>query len=154
MSETSSGSIGRRNFLGGSALISFFTAIVAAAAGIARLPKPAVLPGPRQRYKIGHAEDYPVGLPVKLEKERLFVVRDSEGLYAISAVCTHLGCIVSETATGFNCPCHGSHFDASGNVASGPAPRALTWLHISRSPDGQLLVDAEREVPQGTRFAV
>ena len=69
-------------------------------------------------------------------------------------MCTHLGCIVAQSAQGFACPCHGSKFDTKGNVVGGPAPRALPWLEVSRAADGQLLVLADNEVPAGTRFKV
>lgn len=154
MAETPNQPVTRRSFLGWSALASFFAAVATAVAGIARLPKPAVLPGPRRRYKIGFPEDYPIGPPVKLEQQLLFIFHDDRGWYAISAICTHLGCIVRELQSGFDCPCHGSRFDRMGTVTAGPAPRPLAWLDIRRSPDGQLIVDADREVPPGTRYAV
>ena len=43
-------------------------------------------------------------------------------------VCTHLGCVpISNAAitTGWFCPCHGSHYDASGRIRKGPAPYNL-----------------------------
>ena len=48
-------------------------------------------------------------------------------------VCTHLGCIPLGTSSGENkgdfdgwfCPCHGSHYDTSGRIRKGPAPRNL-----------------------------
>ena len=70
----------------------------------------------------------------------------------MSMVCTHLGCIVGESAEGFKCPCHGSRFDPVGDVLGGPAPRPLRWLEVSRAADGSLVVDAKREVPQGTFY--
>ncbi len=46
-----------------------------------------------------------------------------------SGVCTHLGCVpVGEGAgdfSGWFCPCHGSHYDASGRIRRGPAPENL-----------------------------
>lgn len=47
---------------------------------------------------------------------------------ALSAVCTHQGCLITNYDSGssqFVCPCHGSHYDVNGNVVSGPAPSAL-----------------------------
>lgn len=48
-------------------------------------------------------------------------------------VCTHLGCVPLGAAEGeakgefggYFCPCHGSHYDASGRIRKGPAPRNL-----------------------------
>ena len=46
----------------------------------------------------------------------------------VIGVCTHLGCIpVSNQGDfgGYYCPCHGSHYDASGRIRKGPAPLNL-----------------------------
>lgn len=40
-------------------------------------------------------------------------------------VCTHLGCVPNTNEDGWFCPCHGSQYDLSGRVLSGPAPRNL-----------------------------
>ena len=56
------------------------------------------------------------------------VVRVSEkSVRALSAVCTHLGCIVKWDGAkeALLCPCHAAIFDVNGNVVSGPAPRPL-----------------------------
>lgn len=49
------------------------------------------------------------------------------------AVCTHLGCVPQPMGTGnyggFLCPCHGSHYDTSGRIRQGPAPRNLEVPH-------------------------
>lgn len=46
----------------------------------------------------------------------------------VIGVCTHLGCIPIANAGefgGYYCPCHGSHYDASGRIRKGPAPLNL-----------------------------
>jgi Rieske Fe-S protein len=56
------------------------------------------------------------------------VYRDPQGeVHAISARCTHLGCIVSwnPAETSWDCPCHGSRFSVDGEVIQGPAVRNL-----------------------------
>ena len=142
----------RRDFLGLGALWSAFAALGTALAGVARLPKPAVLPGPSRVFKLGDPAQYALGSVSFLENERLFLFRDENGFHAVSSVCTHLGCIVSRDEQGFACPCHGSKFDHQGNAIAGPAPTGLPWLEVSLSVDGQLQVNAEREVPRGEKL--
>jgi cytochrome b6-f complex iron-sulfur subunit len=144
----------RRSFLSLAALGSFFGAVGMALAGSLRLPGPAVLPGPVRRFKIGHPDEFAVGSETRVEQANFFVFRDAEGIFAISGVCTHLGCSVARSSSGFACPCHGSRFGHKGEVARGPAPRALPWLEVGRAADGQLVVYADNEVPAGTRFRV
>ena len=63
-----------------------------------------------------------------VDGRRLAVHRDESGsLHAVSAVCTHLGCIVqwNPAERSWDCPCHGSRFDAGGTVIQGPAVRDL-----------------------------
>ncbi len=147
--------VSRRSFLSLASLGSFFVAIGTAAAGVLRLPHPTVLPGPVRRYKVGYPDEYSVGSEKRHERENVFFVfRDEAGFYAISATCTHLGCTVSRAEQGFACPCHGSKFGPGGNVRGGPAPRPLPWLEVTRAPDGELVVLADNEVPEGTRFRV
>ena len=144
----------RRSFLSMASLASFVAATLTAVAGMLRLPKPAVLPGPVRRFKVGFPEQFAVGSETRLEKENVFLFRDAEGVYAMSATCTHLGCTVARSASGFECPCHGSKFTDRGDVTAGPAPRPLPWLEVGRAADGQLVVYADNEVRAGTRFRV
>lgn len=60
--------------------------------------------------------------------ERVAVTKGEEGFFALSLVCTHLGCTVSVTPNGLFCPCHGSRFDSAGRVIKGPATRPLPRL--------------------------
>ncbi|MDQ3645128.1 MAG: FAD-dependent oxidoreductase [Actinomycetota bacterium] len=68
------------------------------------------------------------GRVVSAGRRQIAVSRDSEGqLHALSARCTHLGCIVNwNTAEkSWDCPCHGSRFAADGKVLQAPATRPL-----------------------------
>ncbi len=154
MSRFGAQKVTRRSFLALTSLGSFFAALSTAFAGVLRLPKPTVLPGPSRRFKVGLPDHLPVGSETPFVKESFVVFRDGQGVYAISTTCTHLGCATARLGQGFQCPCHGSRFDARGAVTSGPAPRALPWLEVGRVADGQLVVYADREVPAGTRFRV
>ena len=62
------------------------------------------------------------------------IARTKNGsLSVLTAVCTHLGCIVQwEAKTGeFICPCHGGRFSPDGNVLGGPPPKPLEQFHIT-----------------------
>lgn len=63
------------------------------------------------------------------------------GLVALSAVCTHLGCIVQweKDRQDFLCPCHAGHYDVDGKVTAGPPPRPLTRLPFTVA-DGTITV--------------
>ncbi len=67
----------------------------------------------------------------------IVVSQPSQGtVVAFSAVCTHQGCTVAPQGKEFDCPCHGSRFDAaSGAVLGGPAPAPLTKLKTAVSGD-------------------
>jgi Rieske Fe-S protein len=76
--------------------------------------------------------------------------KDADGVYAVSTICTHLGCIVKATPEGFECPCHGSKFTRAGAVTKGPAPQALAWHKLSGG-GGSYVVDEAETVPAGTK---
>lgn len=64
---------------------------------------------------------------------KVAVYRDDEGtLHSLSAVCTHLGCVVAWNAAEktWDCPCHGSRFGCLGNVINGPANKDLAPVEI------------------------
>jgi len=116
--------------------------------------KPRATYGQPNRFSIGRPEDYPPGARIALEARRICIVRDGNQMAAISTTCTHLGCIVSSSETGFACPCHGSRYDQDGNVTAGPAPRALPWYRLDLAPNGELEVDKDAEIEVGTYFKV
>jgi len=69
-------------------------------------------------------------------------VKDAEWL-VILGVCTHLGCVPIANAGefgGYYCPCHGSHYDASGRIRKGPAPLNLEVPVHEFLDEGTLLV--------------
>ncbi len=70
-----------------------------------------------------------------------FIVRRGANLSAISAICTHHNCkLDAEPDKTFYCPCHGSTFDANGQVTQGPARRNLPAYEIFTDEKGNLLV--------------
>ena len=107
---------------------------------------PNVLYEPSRRFDIGPPSGFPPGSATFLPDRQLYVFNEADGFYAISSVCTHLGCNVKRGGPGFECPCHGSRFDGNGRVVHGPAPKPLEWYALSLSPHVQLVVDLDQPV--------
>jgi Rieske Fe-S protein len=145
---------GRRDFMARAAFWTTASALVLAGIGTARMPMPGVLPGASKAVKIGPPGNFPVSNePVPVPGHNFFVLHDDAGFAAVSAVCTHLGCIVSTAADGFECPCHGSRFAADGRVTRSPAGSALPWYLLTLATDGQIVVHTNKTVPAETRHA-
>jgi len=141
---------GRRQFLSWFAVawLSFVAATAGALALCLRFLFPNVLFEPKSSFKIGFPDDYEIG-QVDLrwkEKYGVWVVRTVEGMYALSTICTHLGCTPNwlEGEQKFKCPCHGSGFYRSGINFEGPAPRPLERHRIVLAEDGQVLIDKSK----------
>ena len=111
---------------------TFITTLILLAASGGMLLKyltPRSRPG-RQVLASCATTDVPLDGALVFAEQRLAVVRGREGVYALSLVCTHLGCTVSVTADELSCPCHGSRFDRQGMVLTGPADRPLRRLKV------------------------
>ena len=69
--------------------------------------------------------------------------RDAGGLYAMTAVCTHQGCLVSVVGAApqsLSCPCHGSTFSNTGAVTGGPARAPLQHFQVQVAASGAVTV--------------
>jgi cytochrome b6-f complex iron-sulfur subunit len=113
-----------------------------------RYLSPNVLYEPSPIVSVGRPERYTVGSVTLDPRFGIFVVRAQEGFYALSAVCTHLGCLSTWKADAgvIACPCHGSTFRRDGTTIAGPAPAPLPWLRMWLSDDGFLTVDRSTTV--------
>ena len=84
------------------------------------------------------------------------VGRDGGGLYALSVICTHAGCDMSQngsvTSSGIDCFCHGSVFSPEGQVLRGPAFSPLPHFALTKDAAGQLTVHTDQLVPASTRI--
>lgn len=141
----------RRDFLGLAATWSAFVALTFAFIGVMRLPRAAVVPVPSRKFKVLLPETLVAGEAFLPPGRSVAIFRDTDGVFAISRVCTHLGCLVKAEADGFHCPCHGSRFAPNGSVVKGPAPKALSWLSVSRVGPGTYLIDEAKAVAAGTK---
>ncbi len=146
--------VSRRDYLCMASVGSAGAAICFSTIGMLRLPKPRVMPDVSSLVLLGKASKFPPGAVSVLPEQKICVLSTDQGIVVISLVCTHLGCVVSRTESGFDCPCHGSKFDPNGKVLGGPAPRSLPWLAVSQRPDGTLMVDRDKEVAQGEFYKV
>jgi cytochrome b6-f complex iron-sulfur subunit len=142
----------RRDFLGKTSLIITGLASLAAVGAGLRLIKPNVRYEEPSMFKIGKAEQFPEGTVKNLVDKKVVIFSDSDGIFAISSICTHLGCVVTPVEWGFQCPCHGSKYTLDGKVIAGPAPRPLEWHEIRQLEDGTLAVDTAKAVPIGTKY--
>ncbi len=128
---------------------SFCGAAVASSLAVARFMMPNVLVEPPTKFKIGPPNDYAPGT-VSTKWQAQFGVWIVNGevdgaqlVYALSTVCTHLGCTPNwlEGEQKFKCPCHGSGFYKNGVNFEGPAPRPLERFGLRLAEDGMLEVD-------------
>jgi cytochrome b6-f complex iron-sulfur subunit len=145
---------GRRRVLGWLSSVGLFGAAALSAVSNLVFIRPRATYGAPQRFSIGKPEDYPPGTRLAIESQRICVVREGNRLAAISTTCTHLGCIIGLSDTGFACPCHGSRFDQDGNVTGGPAPRPLPWFKVSLAPNGEIEIDKDSEIEPGSYLNV
>ena len=67
--------------------------------------------------------------------ESVYLRRRGDAIDAVSAICTHTGCLVQRISNGFACPCHKSDFDDEGKPTRGPAPRPLDRLETKIEGD-------------------
>jgi menaquinol-cytochrome c reductase iron-sulfur subunit len=161
----------RRSFLAKLGVGATLLALAGQAYAFLRSLVPNVLYEEPLRFKVGTADQFGEGAKF-LEDKKVFVFREQNTFYAISAVCTHLGCTVKrerlnqpkkvqvrgrefEEQAEFHCPCHGSRYYGDGTNYSGPAPRPLAYYKLEVSPDdGQLIVDISQSVGQDFRLTV
>lgn len=96
---------------------------------------------------------FPIGRPGEIlsrdgkifyAKQKVFIESKSGKVRVQTAVCTHLGCTVNMSDTGYKCPCHGSVYDLHGRNVSGPAPLPLVYFKVFLAASGDLMVDKSK----------
>ncbi len=135
--------VNRRDFFNEIAGCALAIAGLGAAVVTVEYSSPNVLFEPPTTFRAGSLDDYPVNSVTFIQDQQVYIVRTEQGLWAMSAVCTHLGCITQwkPESNQIACPCHGSKFQRDGAVQAGPAPRALPRFAVHLAADGALVVD-------------
>ena len=144
----------RRDFLGLAAWWSAAAALLFGLLGALRLPKAAVLPSPSKKFRVTLPASLASGQPYVPAGRSVAVYKEGSQVYALSTICTHLGCIVKATDKGFDCPCHGSKYGKDGSVLKGPAPKTLPWLEVKHVDGDTFLIDEGKTVATGTTVSV
>lgn len=111
---------------------------------------PNVLFEKPSKFKAGSPSDYNIGVDERFkDSQSVWIVRTAESkIYALSTVCTHLGC-TPNWLTGeakFKCPCHGSGFRSTGLHFEGPAPRPLERFSIMIDESGSIVIDKSKKI--------
>ena len=138
------------------AWVAFTASMLASLTATARFMFPNVLFEPPPTFKAGFPNEIQIGQVDERFKQRfaVWLVRSAfdewgmgSGIYALSTVCTHLGCTPNwlEAEQKFKCPCHGSGYYKTGVNFEGPTPRPLERYAIALADDGQILVDKSRK---------
>ena len=141
----------RRKFLVSLALAwaTFAAAMGGAMTALAAFMIPRVDFTKIEVFKAGPPDNFPPNTVDESFKasRRCWIVNTNGKLFAISVVCTHLGCTPNwmENERKFKCPCHGSGFTIEGINFEGPAPVPLRRFEVSLADDGQLVVNKGRQ---------
>ena len=133
----------RREFLNEAAASALGIAGLGSMVVSYRYLSPNVLFEPPTTFRAGNPDLYPQNSVTFLQEQQVYIVRTDKGFYAVSAVCTHLGCITQwkPELEQIACPCHGSKFTQDGTKIEGPAPRPLPHFSVILTADGELQVD-------------
>ena len=146
-------SLSRRKFItmAGAGWVIFAAAFGGLSSILAAFMAPRLDFTKAQKFRAGVPDEYPNDSVSEQFKntEKVWIVRTTEKILAVSTVCTHLGCTPnwSENEMKFKCPCHGSGFYGPrpgvepGVNFEGPAPTPLPRFKITLADDGQLTVD-------------
>jgi len=174
---TDSRQMSRRSFFAMSGWLAFAGASALALFQSVRFLQPNALYEDPAAFKADAPGSYAVGSTTVLTDKRVVINRDPDGFYAISLICTHLGCtpryfpdVTSDLIAqgvhglranqqqnalpGFKCPCHGSRYYRDAVNFFGPAPRPMDRVHVEVARDGKLFIDRSIVVDRRFRLKV
>ncbi|MCA1825733.1 MAG: ubiquinol-cytochrome c reductase iron-sulfur subunit [Myxococcales bacterium] len=104
----------------------------------------------------GNEADVATGTLRAVPRKGVAIGRDARGIYAVSLICTHAGCDMSQdgavSSGSIQCFCHGSVFDGQGNVLRGPARDPLPHLVVTADASGELTIHGDQTTAADTRL--
>ena len=153
LARPGTGRLSRREVLAGLGGLGLLSILAGLAQGALRFLTPPISQAPPAIVMAGLPANFPPAELTPLANSPVFIGRDEAGLFALSAVCTHLGCTVTRTGQELTCPCHGSRFSAQGLNLAGPALRPLPYLALRLNENGQLEVNLAETVSPDFRLA-
>ena len=151
-------SVERETFLNRRGFLKWGTFFVSIASilGLARIVQAFLSAGQDEsaptRFPVGRWDDF---LPDHVTRSQgVYLVHDRDGIYALKGDCPHLGCGFrwNEETGFFECPCHGSRFERTGRLVSGPAKKPLSHLMLTTNAEGEIIADITKSVPEDFRL--
>lgn len=101
---------------------------------------------------VGAPSAFSLNTPVAFTSNKMFVVRDNGGLYALTSACTHEGVACAVSSGRFRCPRHGALFTLNGAVISGPVSHPLVHYSMCTLANGHVGVIKSVTVSATTRL--
>jgi nitrite reductase/ring-hydroxylating ferredoxin subunit len=101
---------------------------------------------------VGAPSTFLLDKPIYFSTGRYFVVRDSGGIYAVTALCTHEGAVCSLITGEYRCPRHGALFKYDGTIVSGPVSQPLKHYSACLLANGHVGVDTTKVVAKTVRL--
>jgi nitrite reductase/ring-hydroxylating ferredoxin subunit len=101
---------------------------------------------------VGPASTFLANKPIYNSTGKFFVVRDSGGLYAVTAKCTHEGAVMTVSGPHYFCPRHGATFQFDGTIISGPVSQPLVHYAMCNMSNGNIGVETTMTVSKTQRL--
>lgn len=146
------GELSRRDFMGAVGKGALAAAGLAAVVGVGKYLAFDPDPPATTKFTLLPLDNYSVGSATSVAQARAWLVRDTKGFFAMSGICTHLGCSVKQSTGGFECLCHGSRFAPDGRAISGQAQRPLRRVFVGRDDAGKLWIDTSQDADTDFRL--
>jgi Rieske Fe-S protein len=143
----------RRRFLERCGLGAWIVTGLGVARALMAYMRPHSLLEPPTRVVVARRDRITDGTVIFDRDQKVVVVGTPGGVYAMSAVCPHLGCMTRFKAESglIDCACHGSAFTLKGEPLYGPSG-PLRWLEVTVNERNEVVVDTNSEIPAGKVF--